>query len=332
MLTLLSLLLFSPLRCSTLQTLLEAGYHQSNFLVPPRIANRFHQTQSVMSDSCKGILPPTCVCQPEVSDILGGPGTNPVESVTCKNSRLTDTDVLLALITFPNVQSATFFGNNFVEFNERILGSGKHKSLLYLNLSNNNLLYLNQDAFVGMPSLQSLDLSENALYLRDGTSDWSFLRPLRFLRRLLLRRAFRRPLVNASAQLTLLERGLRQARLRDLQFLDLSENEFEHFPPTLVCTTPGLTHLILASNRLRTLHFDKRCPIELKALDLRWNRIKYFDHAFMRTALHFGPISVQVADNPFDCSCSTCESFHSISWFRSTSVVKGKSSSCSLKM
>src|SRR4051794_21324740 len=114
MLTLLSLLLFSPLRCSTLQALVEAGHLQSNLLVPPqspRLSSaRFQASQSMASDSCKGIISPMCVCEPEVSDALGGPGTLPVETVTCKNSRITDTDVLMALQTFPNVQTATFYG------------------------------------------------------------------------------------------------------------------------------------------------------------------------------------------------------------------------------
>lgn len=186
-------------------------------------------------------------------------------------------------------------------------------------------MHIHHDSLIRVPSLQSLDLSDNNIFLRQETGDWAFLRPVRFLRRLLLRRAFKRNQENANAQLNFLEIGLRHAHLTDLQFLDLSHNAFDQFPHKLICSTPSLTHLILAHNRFRTLRFDEHCSIsELRVIDLRSNRFIYFTFAFSKTANRLPPMSIQVNDNTFDCSSKTCASWHSMMWFRATAVVKDK--------
>lgn len=249
-----------------------------------------------------------------------------VDSISCVSVQTPETaDILTTLSTFANVQSASFIGNQFKELPERFSGPGQHKKLLYLNLTSNHIHHLHHDSLIGVPSLQSLDLSNNQLHLRHEHGDSSFLRPVRYLRRLLLKRAFKRHSENENAQLHSLENGLRHAHLRDLQFLDLSHNEFSQFPPKLICWIPAITHLILAHNRFRTLRFEERCQFyDLKVVDLRANRLVYFTYPFSKNAARLPPMSMQVNGNPLDCSSRTCASWHSMMWFRSTAIIRDK--------
>lgn len=239
--------------------------------------------------------------------------------VSCVNAQMTDTDLFLHLNDYPNVVSVTFHGNNFEELPARVLGTTEYIQLRYLNLSANYFVKVDAGAFLHMPNLVSLDLSQNEM--RFDELDVDLLSPLPKLQELRLRKAFPRSMPNASQQMDLFRRMLQKAKLTKLRLLDMSYNELERIPERLGCTVPNLEILLLMGNSFRFFHADISCYKSLKKLDLSDNYFARLDQRFMRFCDQLPRNAISLQRNPFVCD-NRSRDF--IEWLRTTPAVQDK--------
>lgn len=118
-------------------------------------------------------------------------------SVECVNGQFTTDEVFLNVgIHFSYLERVAFHGNNFNTLGGatgHLFGAGvSHPRLANLNLSANYIVNIHPNAFLGLPRLTDLDLSNNELFLSDPDS-LTLLQPLPGLQRLYMKKAFSRP-------------------------------------------------------------------------------------------------------------------------------------------
>ncbi|VDP22072.1 unnamed protein product [Soboliphyme baturini] len=244
-----------------------------------------------VDNGCTDVLPPPCRCTKT--------------SVECINGQFTDTDIFLQIssVHFPQLQLVIFEGNNFVNLPSHMFGpSTSHVHLRSLNLSANYFVVVSENAFHGMRALQTLDLSDNEIILRDSNKD--MFKQVPHLKNLLLRKAFRYP-VNVTHQMNLLKTILNNANLTDLEHLDLSWNSLDWFPEKLPCSLPRLRHLNLANNNLKTFNFAWRCLQQLTFLALA-DKLP-------------SSCTISLRMNPFACDCRSATY---IEWLKVTDRVR----------
>ncbi|VDM47513.1 unnamed protein product [Toxocara canis] len=191
--------------------------------------------------------------------------------------------------------------------------------LQVLNISANYIVNLHSNALQGMPNLLVLDISNNEIVLKE--EDVDFLAHTPKLKQLYLRRAFT-SLVNRTVQFALMMRMFRNAKLNELNYIDLSYNYLTSVPYDIACPFPSLRYVDLRQNFLQTLNVNTSCMSHIETLDLSRNHIRQLDNTFRSGVGSKLPPGSIVLRNSFYCNC---ESADYIGWIRKASTIRDKS-------
>ncbi|XP_062615201.1 toll-like receptor 4 [Saccostrea cucullata] len=102
--------------------------------------------------------------------------------------------------------------------------------------------------------------------------------------------------------------------LSKLTMVDFSENALKELPPNLFLSQASSMRCLILSDNLfttipRALHLIPR----LKLLDLRSNKLSYFSKESISIINNLPNITIDVRNNPFDCSCNA---LISLKWIR----------------
>lgn len=216
--------------------------------------------------------------------------------VRCTNAQLRNAEIFVDIAArFPRIREISVSGNSLMGLRAPIFATPEAKPLRHLHrllIPNNYLVELHGDVFLHAPNLHHLDLSFNEIKLVTERS--GFLRPLKRLRHLVMRKGFSRPLKYdqdaTSRQLALLEnefavliplhsllcpwvrrRCLEAGNLTELADVDLSINFIRYLPAGFGCALAGtLKKLILDGNEIAVLDpANATCLFELELLSLQ---------------------------------------------------------------
>uniref|UniRef100_A0A7E4VKQ0 LRRCT domain-containing protein n=1 Tax=Panagrellus redivivus TaxID=6233 RepID=A0A7E4VKQ0_PANRE len=257
---------------------------------------------------CKGQLGdfPACTCIEQTSEI------------SCINAQFVEADVFLHINGhYKSINKITFHGNNFQDLPDRpLFGTTKYPGLHHLNLSANYIVNLNSNALKSIPNIRVLDLSNNEIVLRP--QDTNFLSHTPLLTHLYLRRAFTSS-VNRTRQFELMMNLFTNAKLDNLQVLDLSYNYLSSVPYALACPFPSLNKLDLRQNMLKTISMNTTCLSGVNTIDLSRNSFRYLDEAFRQKFANYLNPETLIMRNTFFCDCNSADY---IQWIRSTNVIR----------
>ncbi|KPP76367.1 Trophoblast glycoprotein-like [Scleropages formosus] len=199
--------------------------------------------------------PTTCTCEENT------------RSITCRN--LQDSEIPTDLPQWVSTLNLT--GNNISTLvREGFSFNATHLELSTLLLSGNNIQSIEEDAFLGLPSLQMLDLSRNRL-VSISLHAFHGLLELRYL-------CLNDTLVDSAA--AQVSGALTTGNLPRLQRLDLSGNQLRTIPLDTFETLSSLEALDLTNNSFQTIGKE--------------NITKLSEHKAIR---------VYLAANPFECNC-----------------------------
>lgn len=145
-----------------------------------------------------------------------------------------------------------------------------------LNLANNQITFIEYDAFDNLDELLNLDLSNNKLQnFEDDVFEWN---PLK------------------------------------LKSLNLSHNLFESIHHFLFFDLNNLVELDISNNNLAWIHphsFDDSTKLE--HLNLSHNKLKYFKYHWVQKIVDANLVSLNLLDNDFKCDCALKDDGHFLS-------------------
>lgn len=213
------------------------------------------------------------------------------QTVKCQNK---DLDGIPRFI--PNNTKILFVtGNNISRLSKGSFPT-RLQQLTDLYLSGNELEYVDAMAFVNLPKLMRLDLSNNRLR---NLSESAFPDDNN-LQQLKLSRSF-----YYNSTIDVLLSFLRSRNLLQLTALDLSNNDLVLLPSDIFTSLPGLVSLNLQNSSIVDIDIQNGTlrAGPLRDLDLRDNSLKDLPSTAMaefskKTGLH-----IQLAGNPWRCSC-----------------------------
>lgn len=276
-------------------------------------------------DPCDQILSPSCTCGPNV--------------INCTNVRDLSPDSLQPIAThFPRLTSLHLSGNKFRYMDKDTFHTqgSRSWSLTQLDLSKNAIVDIHERAFINLPKLQELNLSDNRISFRHRpvapghrvVRTGNFLLPMASSLQILdLSNAFdgqeRRNSAHFSQNLTSLlfdpENGFRA-----LEYLHLSKNDLAHLPADAFRGLPSLQYLDLSNNKLTKFQLSSGSGGQLMVLHLESNHIQVLDEAFMKMVDDSPTLQhVYLANNPFTCDCQA-KGF--IKWLKISSKIEDKES------
>lgn len=155
---------------------------------------------------------------------------------------------------------------------------------------------MESNAFAGLRSLRSLDLSNNQLAVIHPEA---FTVQNQTLRELNLSRA----LYNHSS-VTDLATSLRWSSLGTLRVLDLSDNSLIYLPSHIFSHLSSLLRLHLSNNSLVAIHNSSLSGLErLEELDLSLNALKTVPEEGLRELDSLPGAVLLLGENPFTCKC-----------------------------
>ena len=188
-----------------------------------------------------------------------------------------------------------YFTNNFLpNFDVQL----KSDWLALIDLSHNKIENIHQEAFKGMPSLETLNLSYNKISKGE----------------------------NLDKTFSVL---FKYCKL--LKIVDLSSNQFANFPAEIFISNLYLKELRLARNTFQQLHFSISHLLNLEIIDMRFNSIQYLDRTsrhsldtlfniqrYQHDQIENGSfVDILLEGNPFSCECMSLEF---LKWFVSSPV------------
>ena len=115
-----------------------------------------------------------------------------------------------------------------------------------------------------------------------------------------------------------------------LEHLDLSWNALRSLPQNIFRTNTNLTVILLNNNKLTSIAFIMNHLKSLQLLQLKNNQIKYLDQygmAIIEDAINGVHTFVDLAKNPFECSCRTAKF---VRWL-SNSLNQSQDYTCSME-
>ncbi|XP_015793884.1 trophoblast glycoprotein-like [Tetranychus urticae] len=214
-------------------------------------------------------------------------------------------------------------GHNLATLTKDTFGAAKDEPKLveYIDLSNNNIQFIDGQTFSGFTNVKKLILSHNKIRIT-GDNYRGLFKPFVNLVELHLVSAFS-DTSNPSFVPNLLTL-LREANLTELSLLSLELNGIHGFPDsTSFCFLPSLQKLFLPGNSLNQIRLNFTCTPKLRTLDLSHNRIKHLDNestallADLPRSFH-----INLTGNPFSCDC---RSEHFLRWLKRTPLfIMGK--------
>ena len=170
-------------------------------------------------------------------------------------------------------------------------------SLTHLYASGN--LFYNIPEFSGLQHLQYADLSNN--FCSNFTKQ--VFRDMNVLSFLNLSRNYLGGILKNQASFDLFK------FLPQLKTLDLSINTITHMPEKLFIFTNSIETLHLSNNEIESISFDLSSAMQLRELDLSFNKIVMLDSDSMRKldAPREIPLVINMANNSFMCNCGSLE-------------------------
>uniref|UniRef100_A0A915AJC5 Trophoblast glycoprotein n=1 Tax=Parascaris univalens TaxID=6257 RepID=A0A915AJC5_PARUN len=260
------------------------------------------------------------LCQGSLSDFAACQCREEDSELSCINAQFVDTDVFLHVNNhYRHLRKVTFHGNNFQDLPDSpLFGPNVHQNLEVLNISANYIVNLHSHALQGMPNLLVLDISNNEIVLKD--EDVNFLSHTPKLKQLYLRRAFT-SLVNRTLQFTLMMRMFRNAKLNELNYIDLSYNYLTSVPYDIACPFPTLRYVDLRQNFLQTLNVNTSCMSHIQTLDLSRNHFRQLDETFRSGVGSRLPPNSIMLRNSFHCNCESAEY---IKWIRKANTIRDR--------
>ncbi|XP_045193562.2 toll-like receptor 2 [Mercenaria mercenaria] len=174
-----------------------------------------------------------------------------------------------------NVKSLHLKRNNMLYLNVTIKWP-QENDLKTIDLSENGMEYLNPDFFIGLTSLDFIDLSGNKLGFMERLKEFSSL----------------------------------LANFRDLRHCNMSHNKITFIPKLMFTNNAKIVELDLSSNDLTSVTFDLEQFTDIRLLWLKNNRFKFLNERDF-TKLDFlmqlrnNVINIDITGNPLECSCKS---------------------------
>lgn len=234
------------------------------------------------------------------------------QTVKCQNKDLNEIPH-----SIPNNTRILFVtGNNISRLNA-VSFPTRLKLLTDLYLSGNELEYVDAMAFVNLPNLRRLDLSNNRLR---SLSKSAFPDDNK-LQHLILSRSF-----HNHSTIDVLLNFLRSGNLLQLTVLDMSSNDLVILPSDIFTSLLSLVSLSLQNSSIIDIHNGTlRVPL-LHDLDLRDNSLKDLSSAMMAEFSLKPGLHIQLAGNPWRCNCFIDDT---LMWLKnSTQVIDVQNLTC----
>ncbi|XP_045193560.2 toll-like receptor 4 [Mercenaria mercenaria] len=174
-----------------------------------------------------------------------------------------------------NVKSLHLKRNNMVYLNVTIKWP-KENDFKTIDLSQNGMEYLNPDFFIGLTSLEFIDLAGNKLSFMERSKEFSAL----------------------------------FANFQDLRHCNMSHNKLTFIPKHMFKNNARIVELDLSSNDLTSVNFDLEQLTDIRLLSLKNNRFKFLNERDF-TKLDFlmqlrnNVINIDITGNPLECSCKS---------------------------
>ena len=199
-------------------------------------------------------------------------------TIRCIQNQFSDIHSLKTscLVQYLNATTFIINGYKFNYFDESLFDS-KMESVLRLELSNNQINFLNEKLFLNLPNLRELILDNNKLSFPTSNSYQVLSSVSKSLKTLCLNNAFNSSLTINNDLKQLIEKS----GLTELNTIELKNNNLTSFNAAndhdfdILCLNKNLKHLHLESNLLEEISFRKACITDsnLSFLSLKGNKI-----------------------------------------------------------
>lgn len=273
-----------------------------------------------------------------------------VDQIRCENFNLSSLDLIAD--ASPDIRSIRFSGNRLVSINTTIF-SQNMTSLESLDLSDNQIEFINDTSFLNLPVLIRLILDSNRIDPNQLETLKSFTSITSSLRFLSLVNALKRPKIANKPESSLedikvhsllkLTPNLRTLKLTNnslqvfnvdntVDFQNLTDQDQNY--EDVLCIMPGLEHLYLDYNKLSELKFELSCinqntGFNLTSLHLESNQFSNIDinliKALKRMKGKNDRFRVYLSSNPFRCDCQIYEFYKFLVSNESDGLVEDKS-------
>ncbi|XP_045157005.2 toll-like receptor 4 [Mercenaria mercenaria] len=205
-----------------------------------------------------------------------------MNSIISRTVKINNTYMDLSHCSYINLKSLKLRSNNLQYLNATIQSPEKVVNLYEVDLSLNDLEYLSPFLLGSILSLEKLHLAHNKLYRMASLAEFKYL----------------------------------FSAIKNLWYLDLSNNHFSWLPRTTFSNTLNLTFLDLSYNQLSSISFEIMHLIKLRFLNMEYNMVRYIDGTDFRNLkflLQNKPIptNISFAHNQIVCSC---DSVRFITW------------------
>ncbi|OCT78315.1 trophoblast glycoprotein [Xenopus laevis] len=218
----------------------------------------------------------------------------------------------------PYVQNLSISGNNISTLNGAFTQQPLSE-LSNLDFSDNHLQELGSNVFSFLPSLTSLDLSNNDLGKMSNLSFQGAGSGIIPLKELKLGSSF-----NNELLISMLARAFVIGAPSKLEKLELAGNDILFLPQGMFSPLPNLKHLDLSNNSLTSLSaYIFKDLGHLETLDLSNNSLKRLRNATSFDLIGEQNLLINLNNNSWDCDCMI-EDF--ASWLKETKLVKDASS------
>lgn len=226
----------------------------------------------------------------------------------CSNLNLTSFKLIENPL--PDTQRIVFTGNSISVIDKQIFIK-ERSNIKMLNLSNNNINSVNEDAFRNLPSLNKLILDKNTIDFRKEEK-------MKFLEKISPNLEF----LSLSQNLIPFEneeesKGTKfnnlsiRNNLLNLKYLNLDNNFLTEINSNFFCDIPNLVSLNLESNNLKQIDLNVDCIHSLRLLNLKSNRFeKLSDNIITIFKKHKNVkpnFEVYLSENLFKCDCNLYE-------------------------